>query len=87
MPLVWCGPWAGGLIGIFFVIENATGQAITVNIARYRDMIAQFFVPKLEKLQIECCEPVVVSTTWFYMSYRLSHKAKVIRIGRPDHAI
>ena len=42
---VWCGFWSGGIIGPFF--ENAPGQAITVNGVRYRDMIIQFFVPKL----------------------------------------
>ena len=44
---VWCGFWAGGIIRPYF-FENETGQAATVNGARYRDMITQFFLPKLD---------------------------------------
>jgi len=35
---VWCGFWAGGIIGPYF-FENEAGQAVTVTGARYRDMI------------------------------------------------
>ena len=35
---VWCGFWAGGIIGPYF-FENEAGQAATVNGVRYRDMI------------------------------------------------
>lgn len=48
---VWCGFWAGGIIGPFF-FENATGEAITVNAARYRDMIMRFLVPKLQDVDV-----------------------------------
>ncbi|EFN87925.1 hypothetical protein EAI_17175, partial [Harpegnathos saltator] len=50
--IVWCGFWAGGIIGPFF-FENAAGQAITVNGARYRDMIIQFFVSKLQDMDVD----------------------------------
>ncbi|KYN36525.1 hypothetical protein ALC56_09120 [Trachymyrmex septentrionalis] len=42
---VWCGFWAGGIIGPYF-FENEAGQAVTVTGARYRYMITQFFLPK-----------------------------------------
>ena len=39
----------GDIIGLF-LFENAVGQAITVNGARYRDTIIQFFLPKLQDI-------------------------------------
>ena len=49
---VWCGFWAGSIIGPFF-FENVAGQAITVNGARYCDIIIQFFVPKLQDMDVD----------------------------------
>ena len=40
---VWCGFWAGGVIGPYF-FENDAGNAVTVNGVRYRNMITEFFV-------------------------------------------
>jgi len=37
---VWCALWAGGM-------KNDDGQNVTVNGDRYRAMITNFFVPKL----------------------------------------
>ena len=34
------------------IFENETGQAATVNDARYRDMIIQFFLPKLSDIDM-----------------------------------
>ena len=34
---VWCGFWAGGVIGPYF-FENDAGNAVTVNGVRYRNM-------------------------------------------------
>jgi len=34
---VWCGFWAGRVIGPYF-FENETGNAVTVNGVRYRNM-------------------------------------------------
>ena len=45
--IVWCAFWAGGIIGLYF-FENEAGQTATVNDARYRDTIIQFFLPKLD---------------------------------------
>ena len=48
---VWCGFWPGGVIGPYF-FENETGRAATVNGARYRDTITQFFPPKLDDIDV-----------------------------------
>ena len=53
---VWCGFWPEGVIGSYF-FENEAGQAATVNGARYRDTITQFFPPKLDDID--------VADTWF----------------------
>ena len=46
---VCCGFWAG-IIGLYF--ENKAGQTATVNGARYRDTIIQFFLPKLDDIDV-----------------------------------
>ncbi|CAK9818123.1 hypothetical protein ANTQUA_LOCUS9679 [Anthophora quadrimaculata] len=61
------GFWAGGIIGPFF-FENAADQAITVNGARYRDMIIQFFVPKLQDID--------VNDMWFQQDDATCHTAQ-----------
>jgi hypothetical protein len=38
---VWCGLWAGGVIGPYF-FEDEDGNAETVNGDRYRNMISYF---------------------------------------------
>ena len=38
---VWCGFWAGGVIGPYF-FEDEAGQVVTVNGDRYRVMIREF---------------------------------------------
>ena len=48
---VWCGFWEGGIIGPYF-FENEAGQVATVNGARYRDMITQFFLSKLDNIYV-----------------------------------
>ncbi|XP_078032646.1 uncharacterized protein LOC144467630 [Augochlora pura] len=64
---VWCGFWVGGIIGPF-LFENAAGQAITVNGARYRDMIIQFFVPKLQDMDVD--------GMWFQQDGTTCHTAR-----------
>lgn len=49
---VWCGFWAGGIIGPYF-FENEAGAAITVNGERYRSMITNFFWPKLDDMDTD----------------------------------
>ena len=48
---VCCGFQAGDIIGPYF-FENEAGQAATVNGARYRDTITQFFLPKLDDIDV-----------------------------------
>ncbi|GFT18939.1 uncharacterized protein TNCV_4725811 [Trichonephila clavipes] len=43
---VWCALWAGGIIGPYF-FKNDEGHNVTVNGDRYRAMITNFFIPKL----------------------------------------
>lgn len=49
---VWCGFWAGGVIGPFF-FENAAGTAVTVNGARYRDMLTNSFWPEIADMDLD----------------------------------
>lgn len=49
---VWCGFWAGGIIGPYF-FENDVGEAITVNGERYRTMITDFFFPKMNDMDVD----------------------------------
>lgn len=48
---VWCRFWAGGISGLYF-FDNEAGQAVTVTGARHRDMITQFFLPKLDDINV-----------------------------------
>lgn len=49
---VWCGFWAGGVIGPYF-FENDVGEAITINGERYRTMLTDFFWPKLNDMEVD----------------------------------
>ena len=66
---VWCGFWAGGIIGPYF-FENETGQAAIVNGARYRDTIIQFFLPKLDDTDM--------TNMWFQQDGATCHTANEI---------
>ena len=39
---VWCGLWAGGVIGLYF-FRNDQDRHVTVNGNRYRSMITEYF--------------------------------------------
>ena len=49
---VWCGFWAGGIIGPYF-FENETGAAVSVNGLRYRTMINALLWPELEDMGVD----------------------------------
>lgn len=49
---VWCEFCSGGINRPFF-LENAFGQAISVNGACYLDMIIQFLVPNLQDIEMD----------------------------------
>jgi len=48
---VWCGFWAGGIIGPFF-FEDENERAVTVNKHRYGQLIEDFLWPELEGIDI-----------------------------------
>ncbi|GFW68831.1 uncharacterized protein TNCV_3640441 [Trichonephila clavipes] len=49
---VWCALWAGGIIGPCF-FKNDEGHNVTVNGDRYRAMITNFFIPKLNNHDVQ----------------------------------
>lgn len=63
---VWCGFWTKGIIGPDFFVNEA-GQAVTVTGARYRDMITEFFLPKLDAID--------VANMWFQQHGATRHTA------------
>ena len=48
---VWCGLWAGGFIGSYF-FKAAANRNVSVNAERYREMISNFFLPKMQELDL-----------------------------------
>ena len=77
---IWCGFWAGGIIGPYF-FENEADQAVTVN-DRYRDMITQFFLPKLDDIN--------VANMWFQDAtcYTIIHKTiQLLHETFPGHVL
>jgi hypothetical protein len=49
---VLCGFGAGGVIWPYF-FENEAGNAVTVNVVRYRNMITEFLWPQLDGMDTE----------------------------------
>jgi hypothetical protein len=49
---VWCGFWAGGVIGPYF-FANDPGNAVTLNGVRYRNMITDILWPLLDGMDME----------------------------------
>ena len=48
---VWCGLWVSGIIGLYF-FKNAEGVRATVNGTRYRAMITEFLLPKIQNIGV-----------------------------------
>ena len=48
---VWCGFWSRDIIGPFF-FEKELGDAVTVNVDRYRAMLNEFLFTKIEEKDI-----------------------------------
>ncbi|GJQ76226.1 hypothetical protein Trydic_g1967 [Trypoxylus dichotomus] len=48
---IWCALWASGIISPY-VFKNDDDQNVIVNDQRYRDMIPNFFVLQLERINI-----------------------------------
>ncbi|VVC43567.1 Hypothetical protein CINCED_3A023722 [Cinara cedri] len=64
---VWCGLWAGGIIGPRF-FKNESGQNVTVNGARYRDMITDYLLPEIEARDLD--------DIWFQQDGATCHTAR-----------
>lgn len=63
---VWCGLWTGGIIGPYF-FKNANGVRVTVNGDRYRAMINEFLLPKIQDIG--------VADMWFQQDGATCHTA------------
>ncbi|GFT93627.1 uncharacterized protein TNCV_677581 [Trichonephila clavipes] len=64
---VWCGLWAGGIIGPYF-FKNDEGHNVTVNGDRYRSMITNFFIPELNNHDVQ--------ELWFQQDGATCHTAR-----------
>ena len=49
---VWCGFMENGIIGPYY-FENENNQAVTVNGQRYKDMLNNFLIPAIERMNLE----------------------------------
>ena len=65
---VWCGLWAGGVIGPYFLRDDQDRQ-VTMNGHRYRSMITEYFWPQLDDLDLE--------NMWFQQEGATSRTANV----------
>ena len=48
---VWYGLWTDGIIGPYF-FKNAEGVRVTVNGTRYKAMINEFLLPKIQDIGV-----------------------------------
>ena len=64
---VWCGLWAGGIIGPYF-FKNEAGLRVTVNGIRYRAMINEFLLPKIHDIGVD--------DLWFQQDGATCHTAR-----------
>ena len=89
---VWCGFWAGGVIGPYF-FENEAGNAVTVNGVCYCNMIMGFLWPQLDSMdmeemwfqqdtlrvkQLSCCEKNFLAASFHAMAIRIGHRGHAI---------
>ena len=78
---VWCAMSVMGIIGPYFFEENE--RAVTVNGARYRNMIEEFFLPSLEEMNVR--------NVWFQQDGATAHTARdsmnLLRQHFPDRLI
>jgi len=64
--IVWCGVASFGVIGSYF-FEDKAGRPITVNSARYSEMLRTFLEPELQRLGFEN------QTVWFQQDGVMAH--------------
>jgi len=67
--IVWCGVASFGVIGPSFFEEEA-GRAITVNSARYTEMLRTFLELELQRFGVES------QTPWFQQDRAMAHTAR-----------
>ena len=67
---VWCGLWAGGIIGPYFFKDDAN-RNVTVNGERQRELISNFFWPKMQELDLH--------VMWFQQDAATCHTARVTK--------
>ena len=65
--IVWCGLWAGGIIEPYF--QDAANRNVTVNGERFREIISNFFLPKMQELDLH--------EMWFQQDGATCHTARV----------
>ena len=68
---VWCGVSWHGIIGPYF-FTNENGATVSVNSARYQQLLRNFLVPKLEELGLN-------DNIWFQQDGATAHTAKASR--------
>jgi hypothetical protein len=66
---VWRGVASFGVIGPYF-LEDEEGRAVTVNLARYTEMLRTFLEPELQRLGVE------TQTLWFQQDTATAHTAR-----------
>jgi hypothetical protein len=67
--IVWCGAASFGVIGPYF-LEDEEGRAVTVNSARYTEMLRTFLEPELLRLDVE------TQTLWFQQDGATAHTVR-----------
>jgi len=67
--IVWCGVASFGVIGSYF-FEDEAGRAVTVNSARYTEMLRTFLEPELQILGVE------TQNLWFQQDGATAHTAR-----------
>ena len=65
---IWCGLQVGGIIRPYF-FKYAANRNVTVNGERYREMISNFFLPKMQELDLH--------DMWFQQDVETCHTARV----------
>jgi len=67
--IVWCDVASFGVTGPYF-FEDEAGRAVTVNSARYTEMLLPYLEPELQSLGVE------TQTLWFQQDRAMAHTAR-----------
>jgi len=67
--IFWCGVASFGVIGPYF-FEDEAGRAVTVNSARYPEMLHTLLEPELQRLGVE------TQNLWFQQDGATAHTAR-----------